>query len=179
MTPARRHKGLQMPHGERYALLPREVMESDAYRALPDSARTVLFGLLAQFHGRNNGQLALPWTQAEMLGISAQWKLYAGLKVLAAADLILCTRRGRLHAGRKLPSLYAVEWRAIDEPPRGLSYDGTIRACPIPSHRWANWVKPAGWAERCRAIARTSRGRKIPSYTTLRGVGRTTHDVAE
>jgi hypothetical protein len=155
----RNRKGLRVARGERYALIPKEVIESVAYLALTDWARAVLIALLAQYDGSNNGMLALPFSQAKLLGISHQWKLYAGLRVLEASDIIVCTRRGHLQGGTKLPSFYGVTWRGLDEPKDGASYDGTIGACPIPSHAWAKWNKPENWDEQVRAIMRRVRGK--------------------
>ena len=172
---SRQRKGIGVARGERYALLPREVAESPSYNALPDWARTVLFALLQQYHGLNNGLLAIPFSQAKLLGVSHQWKLYAGLRVLCDAELLICTRRGLLSGGRKLPSLYATTWKGIDDPSGGVTYDGDINACPIPSHRWAKWQKPSDWALHVRTLARQNHGRstKIPVSTT-RGAGRST-----
>ena len=174
MSRRRDRKGLQVSRGERYALIPREVLESIAYLSLTDWARTVLVALLAQYNGANNGTLALPFSQAKLLGVSAQWKLYAGLRLLVAADLIVCTRQGRLEAGTKLPSMYAVTWRGIDEPKDGVTYDAGRGPCPLPSNAWARWTKPQDWREHCRKVARENHGRKkIPVSTTV-GKGRST-----
>ena len=162
-----------MARGERYALLPREVAEGPAYNSLPDWARTVLIALLLQYTGKNNGCLALPFSQARLLGVTAQWKLYAGLRLLEATDLIVCTRRGRLERGTKLPSLYGVTWRGIDEARDGVIYD-SMSACPIPSNAWARWTKPQDWRGHCRKVARENHGREKNSVSTTVGNGRST-----
>ena len=160
MSRRRGRKGLQVGPGERYALLPREVGESAPYNAQTDWSRTVLFALLPQYHGHNNGLLGLTFPEAKTLGVHAQWKLYAGLKLLCQSDLIVCTRRGRLQAGEKLPSLYAVTWKGIDEPKEGVVYDFGINVSPIPSHRWAKWQKPDHWQKLVKNIERVARGRR-------------------
>lgn len=174
MSRRRDRKGLQVARGERYALIPREVLESIPYCSLTDWARTVLVALLAQFNGFNNGMLALPFSQAKLLGVSHQWKLYAGLRLLVATDLIACTRQGRLEAGTKLPSLYAMTWRGIDEPKDGLTYDAGRGACPLPSNAWARWAKPQDWRDYCRKVARENHGRGKNPVSTTRGYGRST-----
>lgn len=171
----RTRKGLQVGRGERYALIPREVLESASYHALTDWARTVLIAILAQFNGANNGCLALPFSQARELGVSHQWKLYAGLRVLEAADLIVCTRRGHLERGTKLPSLYAMTWRGIDEPRGDVVYDLGSSMCPLASNAWARWKRPDNWQQFCRSTARENhgRGKRIP-VSTMGGYGRST-----
>lgn len=164
----RGRKGLQVVRGDRYALIPEEVIESASYHAQPDWARSVLLALACRFNGHNNGDLSLPFSEAKRLGISAQWKLYAGLRLLERADLIQCTRRGRLEGGRKLPSLYCLTWRGIDQGSTA-TYDAGVAICPIPSQIWVKWVKPPDWSTYVRQTARSNHGRSvgIPVSTTL------------
>jgi hypothetical protein len=161
--------------GERYALIPREVAESAAYNALPDYARSVLVALLLGFHGNNNGTLGLTFSQAAKVGVSAQWKLYAGLKILTLADLIVCTRRGRLENGTKLPSLYGVTWRGIGKPAAAsVSYDFGVAICPLPTNCWARWEQPGDWRETVRRIGRANHGREKNPVSTTVGADRST-----
>jgi hypothetical protein len=153
--------------GARYALVDEQVMNSDAYSALPDYARTVLFAIACGAHHGNNGNLSLVFAEAKTRGIRYQWKLYAGLRLLELANLLIRTRQGHLENGRKLCSLYALTWRGISPPPPGVSYDGEIGPCPLPSNAWARWKPPANWAETVRRIARENHGQtKNPVSTT-------------
>ena len=146
--------------GERFAQIPREVLESDAYRAIPHWCVRVMLALVAQYAGSRNGSLALPWTEAQRLGVSTQAQLYSGLRVLEAAELIACTRRGYLRDGRQLASLYALTWRGIDAPsPAGVVYDSGISECPLPTNRWANWTRPALWDDYGRDTRRRASGK--------------------
>jgi hypothetical protein len=134
----------------------------------------VLFALASRYNGHNNGDLSLPFREARRLGISAQWKLYAGLRVLQSADLILCTRRGMLLAGKKLPSLYALAWRGIDGKD-GVTYDAGSSASPIPRNDWLQWRQPDDWKALVKRIARCNRGEsklgKKNSDTKMLGIG--------
>ena len=168
---------LGMERGERYALLKREVLESEAFRALPDWAVRVVLGLCAQYYPTRNGNLALPIRDARLFGINAPWKLYAGLKTLEASNLIECTRRGHVSGGRRLASLYALTWWPIDEPAPGVTYDAAISPCPTPTNAWANWVKPTDWKPSVQSIVYRARGRPrntARSVTRTSGSGRTT-----
>lgn len=161
MSRRRGPKGLQVGPGERYALLPREVAESASYNAQTDWSRTVLYGVLLQYHGHNNGFLGLTYPEAKLLGVHGQWKLYAGLRVLCDAALLVCSRRGRLLAGDKLPSLYAVTWKGIDElKTSDVIFDYGVSVSPIPSNAWAKWQKPLDWANHVKNIEKRARGRK-------------------
>lgn len=173
---------LGVTNGERYALLPEEILQSGAYHAQPDWARTVLFALACRFTGHRNGDISLPFSEARRFGIAAQWKLYAGLRLLELAGVIVCTRRGRLQQGTKLPSLYALTWRRIDKC-EGIALDSGIAESVRPSNDWVRWTKPADWRSIVTAIARKNRGtsklgRKIPDSNTL-GAGRSQQLGAE
>lgn len=160
MSRRRDRKGLQVARGERYALIPREVMESEPYRALPPWAVVVLLALCVQYYGRRNGSLALPWAEAHKLGVRTQAQLYSGLQVLEGADLIACCRRGRLVGGRQLATLYALTWRAVDDPATGVEYDSGVSVTVQPTHTWARWIRAADWDGRVREIARRARGKR-------------------
>jgi hypothetical protein len=148
-----------MERGERYALIPREVMESEAYRALPPYAVLVLLALAVQYIGSRNGSLALPWTEAARLGVRTQAQLYGGLQLLQAVQLIACTRRGHLTAGKRLATLYALTWRAVDDPAAGVTYDAGMSMSLSPSHEWSRWVLPAEWNDYVRTINRRAKGK--------------------
>lgn len=147
---------LGMKQGERYAVLPNDVLESDAYCAQPDWGKVVLTALAARYNGNNNGDLSLPFSEAKRLGVSQQWKLYTGLKLLELAGLVACTRRGHLTKGVKLCSLYAVTWRGISKT--DVVFDAGVNASPLPSHAWAKWCKPDDWAKHVKTVKQKVRG---------------------
>lgn len=164
---------LGVKRGERYALVPEEVMNSMAYSVQPDYAKCVLFALACRCNGHNNGNLSLPFTEAKQLGIAAQWKLYAGLRLLTIAQLTQRTRKGSAKGGRKYANLYALDWRGIDAVD-GLQYDCDINVCPLPRNAWARWEVPANWRETVKQVATVNHGQsKILRSTTL-GNGRST-----
>jgi hypothetical protein len=165
---------LGVKRGERYALVPEEVMNSAAFRAQSDYAKCVLFALACRCNGHNNGDLSLPYREAQQLGISAQWKLYAGLKLLMLAQLVQLTRKGSAQGGRKYPNLYALDWRGIDAVD-GLQYDGGISVCPLARNAWARWEMPANWRETVKNVASANHGQsKLSRSTTLGNVRSTT-----
>jgi hypothetical protein len=155
-------------------MIPEEVMNSAAYNALPDIAKVVLFAMAARFNGHNNGDLSLTFNEAQKLGVSQSWKLYAGLSILSKADLILCTRRGHLAGGRKLCSLYAVTWRGISDAPEGVSYDAGVRVCLLPAHDWVKWKKPDNWLAVVAKVKRDNHGRSKIPVSTAPGSSRST-----
>lgn len=160
MSRHRDRKGLQVARGQRYALIPREVLESDAYRALPPWAVLVLLALAVQYYTGRGGHLALPWPEARRLGIRTQAQLYSGLQILEAAELVQCTRRGHRMGGRQLPTLYALTWHRINDPPPGVTYDAGISMTLQAPDTYARWTRPADWDEHVRAISRRARGQR-------------------
>lgn len=76
-----------------YIKLPFSMLDSDAFRALPDTGKLAILALCRKHNGANNGRIAL--TRSEAL----RWRLdkrrrRAGLEAAQAAGLIECTARG-------------------------------------------------------------------------------------
>jgi hypothetical protein len=137
-----RNRGRYQP-GEHFALVPCQVMESDAYRALPDWAKVPVVALAGQYRGARNGDISLTWREARQLGVSAQWKLRAGLKLAERVGLIDMTRLGgNVAGGEKWPTLYALGWLPIEHSDKFTSPPGsTLKAL----NRWATWTRPHDW----------------------------------
>lgn len=126
---------LGVKKGERYALVPVEVLTSAAYATLSGSASRVLFALAVQYHGGNNGRLTLPYSVAKGLGIRSKDLLTRGLAELEQRGLIELTRRGGLPPFGC--SRYALGWWEIN----GDDAHGLI---PAPAaNRWATWTDEA------------------------------------
>ena len=150
---------LGVTQGERYALMPREVLVSDAYAALPDWAVRVLIALAAQYYRKDrNGSLALPVGDARTLGVRRPWQIYAGLRLLEQVELATCTRRGHLAHGGKVASLYALTWRGINKPPEGVTYDEGVKVCATPGNGWARWTRSDNWDTVVRTFVNRARG---------------------
>lgn len=140
---------------ERFAFLPQEVLESSSWAALPDFAKASVVALACGAHHLNNGRIALPWSIARRRGLSSEWKLYAGLQLAELAGLVRRTRQGRLQAGRKLPNLYALTWRAISDAKDLDLVSGPTISAP---NDWARWSVPTDWKEIVSAVRDKARG---------------------
>jgi hypothetical protein len=120
--------------GEHYAMLPEEVLTSEACRTLPNFAFRVLVATAAGYRGNNNGDLAMTWKIARTFGITSQRHLVKALAILLERDLLQKTRQG---GKRPLgPCLYALTWRPIDDLKGKIDSGPT----PIASHAWAKWA---------------------------------------
>ncbi len=106
------HKGRSGGDGGHFAMLPDDVLRSDAGRTLPHPAHRVLVALAAQYAGHNNGSLSLTRKTAVKYGIGNPHTLAASLLELEARGLIEHTRPGTRLPPRS--AFYAVTWRRID-----------------------------------------------------------------
>ncbi len=149
-------KGRRRDPAERYALLPREVLKSDAYAAMPDYAVRVLVAVAGQYCGANNGQLSMTAADARTLGIHSAWKVAAGLRLLLSSGLVELTRPGKYSHGRGISALYALGWRQFDVSPD--AFPPIVVAQPAP-HAWARWERPADWKDFEKDTRRQARGR--------------------
>ncbi len=97
--------------GGGFAPLPYVVLRSHSYSRLSPHAVKLLFDLLAQYNGGNNGDLSPAWTLMQPRGWRSRETLNKALKELLAGGWLELTRQG----GRHKASLYAVTFYAIDD----------------------------------------------------------------
>lgn len=127
---------------KRFVKLDRTMTNSQAFKLLSGNESKVFTALLSQYTGKNNGNLAIPYNQAESYGLSRQ-TLSTALNLLEAKGFVECTRRGRIGA----ISLYAVTCFGIDDcfVQNGTSAHDTP-ANNRPTNQWAKfneWLKNA------------------------------------
>ncbi len=93
-----------------YTALPHVVMDSVAFLHASHTARSLLFELLRQHNGRNNGhlQLAGPWLKRR--GWLSSDVVQRAKNELIKRELLVLTRQGGLNAGA---SHYALTWLPI------------------------------------------------------------------
>jgi hypothetical protein len=111
-----RLRGRQGPRqGERFSLIPDDVLRSTAWGTLAGMPAKVLVVLAAQFNGYNNGRLTLPLSAARIYGIRSNDTLNRALHELRELGLIELTEQGGLPPYGC--SRYALCWRDINCPP--------------------------------------------------------------
>lgn len=108
---ARKRRG---KFGGHFALIPEEVMASEAWRTLTHSQRTTLTVLAVQYHGEHNGVQVLTRKLCQKYGINHS-QATRDAKVLVARGLVEKVYQARYKAGpqRRVPSLYALGWHKI------------------------------------------------------------------
>jgi hypothetical protein len=144
--------------GETFARLPTEVLQSEAFRALPDFAARVLVAIAAQYHGKGNGDMSLTKPEALAYGVAPPWKLAAGVQLLVMTGLIERTRVGRIQDGKGISSLYSLGWVQTDASSK---YDAPLVVAQPAPNRWAKWQKPTDWLDFVERARRTAQGKKI------------------
>lgn len=97
--------------------LPHALLESPAFTSLTGTELKILFGLVGQYRGKNNGNLSASHTQAKAWGVSSRTSLANALDRLQQLGLIIRTREGFfLNPGGRC-ALYALAWLSIDDCP--------------------------------------------------------------
>lgn len=150
--------------GEHFAAIPVDVMESEAFAALPDYAIPVLVALAAQYRGQNNGNLSLTCTQARQLGVHSSWKVRAGLQLVSMVGLVERTRQGKMSHGRGVCALFALTWKPVDPTPQAFP---PIEYKRPPGNGWAKWKRPENWRVIEKRIRNMARGRAASSQRYL------------
>jgi hypothetical protein len=146
--------------GDRYAQIPLEALQSEAYRWLPDFATRVLNAIAAQFNGYNNGGLELTAREARAFGIGED-VLYAGLGLLIEAGFVRRTVQARRRSGKGAPARYAITWRTLGDFPK---FD--VVPTVTPSRDWQRFV-PQYPAVRSVAAAQSVLGHHKPRMSRL------------
>lgn len=98
--------------GGTFFTVPSAVLNGAAYIGCGSHARMLLFDLLAQYRGNNNGDLCAAYSLMKPRGWKSTHTLLAAKRELLKAGLIVETRMG---ARPNKASLYALTWHALDE----------------------------------------------------------------
>ncbi len=98
--------------GGAFVTVPLSVLRSRAYIEAGAFARMLLFDLLEQYRGNNNGDLCAAWKFMKPRGWRSEATLSKAKRELLELGLIVETRRG---ARPNKASLYAVTWYSLDD----------------------------------------------------------------
>lgn len=96
----------------RFAVIPHSVMDSTAFAGSSHPTRSLLFELIRQHTGRNNGHFQLAWAWLRRRGWKSADVVQRAKDELIARQLAIKTRLGGLNAG---PDLWAVTWLPISD----------------------------------------------------------------
>jgi hypothetical protein len=103
-----------------FVAVPKAVLQSTEWQALPPSARALAMDLMAQYSGKNNGRLCPAFTVMERCGWTSRTTLIQAKRALLECPFVLVTRKG--HAPR------TAEWIAFSWWP--LHYERSMDIDP-------------------------------------------------
>ena len=135
-----------------YGAIPHTVLDSPAFMGAGHTAKALLFELMRQHTGINNGHYQLSFSWLKKRGWNSRDVIQRARSELIDRGLIIQTRYGGLNSG---PSLYAVTWLQISNFV-GLDI------------QQSNY-HPGAWS----MMNDLSMGRKIKSRVPLNGTGNT------
>lgn len=119
----------------RFAGIPHSVMDSTAFAGASYPARSLLFELIRQHTGRNNGHFQLSWGWLRRRGWKSADVVQRAKEDLITRQLAIKTRLGGLNAG---PDLWAVTWLPISD------YTGLTEVSAMTYHPGAwHFLNPA------------------------------------
>lgn len=101
--------------GERFLMLPLSAYEAPQFATLKPWSVRLLLDLVAQYNGRNNGDLSAAWKLLKPRGWNSEATLNKAKQELLAAGYIIEMRKGRRP---NLCSLYALTWRPLNPSPK-------------------------------------------------------------
>ncbi len=139
-----RHKGRAGGDVEVFAMIPDEVLRSDAWKTAPYQVQSLLCVVAAQYRGYNNGSLTFTRETARDYGMTNPYMLIESFAELEARGLVLRTRPGTSEPPRS--AMFTLGWRKIDPPDPEDPHDATP-TLQAPND-WARWVakqKGAHW----------------------------------
>lgn len=116
-----------------FVTVPLSVLDSRAYIEAGAYARMLLFDLLQQYRGNNNGDLCAAWKLMRPRGWRSEATLNKAKRELLELGLIVETRKG---ARPNKASLYALTWYALDDC--GGKLDISPQAFPRGAYRRRN-----------------------------------------
>lgn len=96
--------------GGLYSAIPHTVMDSTAFRGASHPAKALLFELMRQHTGSNNGHLHLSFSWLQSRGWKSRDVIQRARDELVERGLLIQTRQGGLNIGA---SRYAVTWLRI------------------------------------------------------------------
>ena len=93
-----------------YGAIPHAVMDGNAFKGASYPAKALLFELMRQHSGKNNGHLQLSFSWLQGRGWKSRDVIQRARDEIIERGLLIQTRQGGLNIG---PSRYAVTWLTI------------------------------------------------------------------
>jgi len=135
MAGRKQHKGGKAKREPgQFVAFPMVCLRSPEFSKLSAHAVKLLCDLLAQYNGKNNGDLCAAWTLMAPHGWRSRATLSKSLKELLDSEWLIKTRQG----GKHRASLYAVSFYSIDNCGGKLDVAATVS----PPRTWRKSLPP-------------------------------------
>lgn len=131
----------------RYSAVPHAVLDSIAFEGASHPAKALLYELMRQHTGSNNGHLQLATSWLKDRGWTSIGVIQRAKEELVARNLVVKTRLGGLNAG---PDLWALTWLSVSD------YSGLdMRYGQYQPGAWNRFSPPAE-KQKSRSVSRNS-----------------------
>jgi len=130
MSKRRKHPKGNTWGGVNFVAIPIQVLRSNEFASLTPYAVKLLLDLMAQYHGRNNGDLCCAYSLMSERGWRSNGTLQKAKQELENAKFIKLARQG----GRNKASLYAITFYRVDYCNDKLDIEDTAYPC----NSWMN-----------------------------------------
>lgn len=162
---SRRARKVPEPVPGSYSAIPHVIMDCNAFQGASHAARSLLYELIRQLNGHNNGHLQLASKWLKKRGWTSADVVQRAKNELLERGLIILTRQGGLNLG---PNYYGVTWLNISN---FVSLD-LARRSYCPGHwRQMDNLRPLA---KCRPSS-VSRSRPVPSRGTVVSLAAPSH----
>lgn len=116
-------KGVRIEY--QFAAIPIEVLRSAEWIALPPNACKLVFALVSQYTGKNNGRLCVAWEAMQPRGFKSKHTLIAAKRALLECSFVVHTRMGKKPRTADWVAFtwWRLDWeKSMDIPARGFPY---------------------------------------------------------
>jgi hypothetical protein len=151
-----------------FVVIPKDVLRSAEWQRLIPSARVLVFDLMAQYTGTNNGRLCPSWKVMQRCGWKSENTLIPAKRALLDCSFAVLTRQG--HAPRTADWIgltwWKLDWeRSMDIGPRDFPYLNFIKVAPTDPNTGRAELKTHGALQELQDKAR--KGPLRPAITAV------------
>lgn len=119
-----------------FVAVPKRVLAMSEFQLLPSGAKALLFDLMAQYNGKNNGRLCPAFEVLQRSGWSSKGTAFRAKLALVDAPFVVLTRKG--HPPRTCEWIGFTWWKldyekSMDIDPRAFPYLNFQRASVDPN----------------------------------------------
>lgn len=116
-----------------FVVIPKDILMSAEWHALAPRAKVLVFDLMAQYTGKNNGRLCPSWQAMQRCGWNHEGTLIAAKRALLECSFAVLTRKG--HPPRTAEWVGLTWWKldfdkSMDIDPRNFPFLSFMKVAP-------------------------------------------------